>query len=79
MHITRLVLVCRLFPAAMILLMATGSAPANYYELLRRVPDSANAIILIDVPAGAIVATVLQESSGDIHWSADSEPFKGQR
>ena len=33
----------------MIWLMATEPATANFYELLRRVPDSANAIILIDV------------------------------
>jgi hypothetical protein len=32
-----------------VLLLATGQAPANYYELLRRVPESANTIILIDV------------------------------
>ena len=42
-------LACRWLPSAVIVLMATGSATANYYELLRRVPDSANAIILIDV------------------------------
>jgi hypothetical protein len=39
----------RWLPSAMIVLMSTGSATANYYELLRRVPDSANAIIMIDV------------------------------
>src|SRR5271166_2778280 len=32
----------------LVLLLATGQAPANYYELLRRVPESANTIILID-------------------------------
>jgi hypothetical protein len=49
MRITRLRFANRWFPSAMILSMATGSATANYYELLRRVPESANAIILIDV------------------------------
>jgi hypothetical protein len=39
----------RSLTSAMIVLMATGSATANYFELLRRVPDSANAIIMIDV------------------------------
>jgi hypothetical protein len=42
-------LACRWLSSAVLLFMATGSATANYYELLRRVPDSANAIILIDV------------------------------
>jgi hypothetical protein len=32
-------------------------------------------LIVIDVSAGGIVATVPQESSGDIHWSADSTSF----
>jgi len=32
-------------------------------------------LILLDVADGAIVATVAQESSGDIHWSADSKSF----
>jgi hypothetical protein len=49
MRHTRLRTACMCFPSAMILLMATRPATANYYELLRRVPDSANAIILIDV------------------------------
>jgi len=35
--------------SGLVLLMATGPAWANYYELLRRVPESANTIILIDV------------------------------
>jgi hypothetical protein len=33
----------------LVLLTANGPASANYYELLRRVPESANTIILIDV------------------------------
>ena len=49
MRHTRLRLAYRCFASAMILLMATGPATANFYELLRRVPDSANAIVLIDV------------------------------
>ena len=35
--------------AGLMLMASTGPAWANYYELLRRVPDSANTIILIDV------------------------------
>jgi hypothetical protein len=34
---------------SLIVLLATGPASANYYELLRRAPESANTIILIDV------------------------------
>ena len=30
-------------------LLASSQASANYYDLLRRVPESANTIILIDV------------------------------
>ena len=33
----------------LLLLAATGPAWANYYELLRRVPESANTLIMIDV------------------------------
>jgi len=33
----------------LVLLTANGPASANHYELLRRVPESANTIILIDV------------------------------
>jgi WD40 repeat protein len=32
-------------------------------------------LIVIDVPAGAIVATVPHNTTGDIHWSADSKSF----
>ena len=38
-------------------------------------PGVSPKLIVIDVPSGAIVATVPQESSGDIHWSADSKSF----
>ena len=45
----RLRLAHRWLLSALVLFVATGSASANYYELLRRVPDSANTLILIDV------------------------------
>jgi WD40 repeat protein len=38
-------------------------------------PGPSPKLILIDVAAGTIVARVAQESSGDIHWSADSKSF----
>jgi hypothetical protein len=38
-------------------------------------PGVSPKLIVIDVPTGAILATVPQESSGDIHWSADSKAF----
>jgi WD40 repeat protein len=38
-------------------------------------PGLSPKLIVIDVPTGAIVVTVPQESSGDIHWSADSQSF----
>ena len=38
-------------------------------------PGVAAKLIVIGVPAGTIVATAEQESSGDLHWSADSTSF----
>jgi WD40 repeat protein len=38
-------------------------------------PGLSPKLIVIDVAAGAVVAAVSQESSGDIHWSADSKSF----
>ena len=38
-------------------------------------PGLSPKLIVIDTAAGAAIATVSQESSGDIHWSADSESF----
>jgi hypothetical protein len=38
-------------------------------------PGLSPKLIVIDVPSGAIVATVRQEGSGDIHWSADGKSF----
>jgi hypothetical protein len=73
MHTTRLRLIRRWFPAAMILLMATGSATANYYELLRRVPDSANAIILIDVERMLMSPIAMKEKWRDKANTSDRE------
>ena len=38
-------------------------------------PGLSPKLIVIDVPAGTIAATAVQETSGDIHWSADSKSF----
>ena len=38
-------------------------------------PGLSPKLILIDVPAGTIVAKVPQEGTGDIHWSADGKSF----
>jgi WD40 repeat protein len=38
-------------------------------------PGAVPKLVVIDVTTGAIVATLPQESSGDIHWSADSKSF----
>jgi hypothetical protein len=70
---TRLRLAYRWFPSAMILLMATGSATANYYELLRRVPDSANAIILIDVERMLMSPIAMKEKWRDKANTSDRE------
>ncbi len=45
------------------LLLASGQALANYYDLFRRVPDSANTIILIDVERMLVSPIALKE-----HW-----------
>lgn len=38
-------------------------------------PGLSPKLIVIDVAAGAVVATAPQESSGDMHWAADSKSF----
>ena len=53
MHHSRLRLAHRWLLSALVLVVTTGSASANYYELLRRVPDSANTLIMIDVERDA--------------------------
>src|SRR5258708_27426430 len=73
MQYRRRQLACRWLPSAMILLMATGSAPANYYELLRRVADSANAIILIDVERMLMSPIAMKEKWRDKANTSDRE------
>ena len=73
MRIRRLRLAYRWLPSAMILSMAAGSATANYYELLRRVPDSANAIILIDVERMLMSPIAMKEKWREKANSSDRE------
>jgi hypothetical protein len=67
-----------------VLLMTTGSASANYYELLRRVPDSANTIILIDVERMLMSPIAMKEKWRDkanasrdapIHFPINAERY----
>jgi hypothetical protein len=63
MHLPNLRLVV---PATVtILFLATGQAAANYYELLRRVPESCNTIILIDVERMLMSPVAMREKWRD--------------
>jgi len=57
----------------LVLLGPTGAATANYYELLRRVPESANAIILIDVERMLMSPIAMKEKWRDKANSAEGE------
>src|SRR5258708_28060202 len=52
---------------------ATARVKANYYELLRRVPDSANTIILIDVERMLMSPIAMREKWRDKANSADGQ------
>jgi hypothetical protein len=49
--------------------------PDGKLLVLSLFPGLSATLVVIDVPTGAIVASVPQESSGDIHWSADNLSF----
>src|SRR5262245_40737126 len=68
----------------LVLLVATGSATANYYELLRRVPDSTNTLVLIDVERMLMSPIAMREKwrdkanspeAGTIHFPVNSERY----
>src|SRR3954469_4581743 len=59
--------------SVVVLLVATGSAAANYYELLQRVPDSANTLILIDVERMLMSPIAMKEKWRDKANSADGQ------
>jgi hypothetical protein len=73
MQHTRLRIAYRWFPTVVLFLMATGSATANFYELLRRVPDSANAIILIDVERMLMSPIAMREKWREKANTSDQE------
>ncbi len=52
-----------------VVLLASGQASANYYELLRRVPESANTIILIDVERMLMSPIAMKEKCRDKGYS----------
>ncbi len=65
-------------------LVATGSASANYYDLLQRVPDSANALIMIDVERMLMTPVAMKEKWRDransiegpaLHFPIESERY----
>ena len=55
------------------LFLAASQASANYYELLRRVPESANTIILIDVERMLMSPIAMKEKWRD---KGDSEGWR---
>ena len=55
------------------LLVATGIASANYLELLRRVPESANTLIMIDVERMLMSPIAMKEKWREKANSADAE------
>jgi len=50
-------------------------SPDGKLMALSLFPGISPKLILIDVAAGAVVATVPHETSGDMHWAADSKSF----
>jgi len=71
MNHSRVRLACSWLLSGLVLLVATGPARANYYELLRRVPDSANTIILIDVERLLMSPIAMKEKWRDKGNSAE--------
>jgi hypothetical protein len=57
----------------LVVLGPTAAATANYYELLRRVPESANAIILIDTERMLMSPIAMKEKWRDKANSAEGE------
>src|SRR3954467_8536402 len=73
MHHTRLRLACCRLLLVSMLLVTTGSASANYHDLLQRVPDSANTIILIDVERMLMSPIAMKEKWRDKANSAEGK------
>ena len=84
MHHSRLRLAHRWLLSAVVLVVTTGSASANYYELLRRVPDSANTLIMIDAEKMLMSPIAMREKwrdkgnspeAGTLHFPINSERY----
>jgi len=61
------------FLSGLVLLMGTGPVGANYYELLRRVPESANTLIMIDVERMLMSPIAMKEK-----WRDKANSTQGQ-
>src|SRR6516162_5394952 len=59
--------------SALVSLAASGSAAASFYEMLRRVPDSANTIILIDVERMLMSPIAMKEKWREKSNTADRD------
>jgi hypothetical protein len=84
MHRSWLRLADRWLLSSLVLLATTGSASANYFELLRRVPDSANMVILIDVERMLMSPIAMREKwrdkanspeAGTLHFPINAERY----
>jgi hypothetical protein len=60
--------------SVLVLLVAAGSAEASFMELLRRVPDSANTLILIDVERMLMSPIAMKEK-----WRDKANSSQGER
>ncbi len=65
MNHSRIRLACSWLLSGLFLLVATGPARANYYELLRRAPESANTLIMIDVERMLLSPIAMREKWRD--------------
>src|SRR5260370_31190992 len=73
MHRRRLRLAYHCFLSVLVLLVGAGSAAENFMELLRRVPDSANTLILIDVERMLMSPIAMKEKWRDKATSSQGE------
>jgi hypothetical protein len=73
MHPRRLRPATRWLLPALVGFVATGPASANYFDLLHRVPDSANTLILIDVERMLMSPVAMKEKWRDTARSAEGQ------
>jgi hypothetical protein len=72
---TRLRTANRSLLCALVMLIAAGPATANFMDLLRRVPDSANTLIMIDVERLLMSPIAMKEKWRDKVNSSEGEPL----